>query len=101
MLQAETLQVRFPMRSLDFFNLPNPSSLQYGPGVDTASNRNECQESSWGVKCGRHVRLTTLPPSGSRLSRENLGASMSHNPSQPVTGISFFFYIGLLVVILT
>jgi hypothetical protein len=26
MLQTERLQVRFLMRSLDFFNLPNPSS---------------------------------------------------------------------------
>jgi hypothetical protein len=33
-----------------------------------------------GVKGGRHVRLTTLPPSVSQLSRENVGASMSHNP---------------------
>jgi hypothetical protein len=27
MLQAERSRVQFPMRSLDFFNLPNPSSL--------------------------------------------------------------------------
>jgi hypothetical protein len=27
------------------------------PGVDSASNRNEYQESSWGVKGGRRVRL--------------------------------------------
>jgi hypothetical protein len=26
-------------------------------------NRNEYQESSWGLKDSRHVRLTTLPPS--------------------------------------
>jgi hypothetical protein len=26
---------------------------QYGPGVDSASNRNEDQESSWGLKGGR------------------------------------------------
>jgi hypothetical protein len=31
-----------------------------------------------GVKGGRSVRLTS-PPSVNRLSRENLGASMSHN----------------------
>jgi hypothetical protein len=47
---------------------------------DSASNNIEYQESSWGVKGGRRVRLTTLPPSVSRLSRENMGASMSHNP---------------------
>jgi hypothetical protein len=34
----------------------------------------------WGVKGGWRVRLTTLPPSVSRLSREDVGASMSHNP---------------------
>jgi hypothetical protein len=51
-----------------------------GPGVDSASNRNEYQESSWGVKGGRCVRLTSLPPSISRLSRENVGISTSRNP---------------------
>jgi hypothetical protein len=61
------------MRSLDFFNLPNP-------GVDSASNRNEYQESSWGVKGGRRLRLTTLPPSVRQLSRQNVGASTSHSP---------------------
>jgi hypothetical protein len=33
-----------------------------------------------GVKGGRGVRLTTLLPSVKRLSRENVGASTSHNP---------------------
>jgi hypothetical protein len=32
-----------------------------------------------GVKGGRRVRLTS-PPSVSRMSRENVGASTSHNP---------------------
>jgi hypothetical protein len=34
-----------------------------GPGVDSASKINEYQESSWRVKHGRHVRLTTSLPS--------------------------------------
>jgi len=34
----------------------------YGPGVDSASNSNEYQEHFLGVKSGRCVRLTTLPP---------------------------------------
>ena len=34
----------------------------YGPGVDSDSNRNEYQEYFLGVKSGRCVRLTTLPP---------------------------------------
>jgi len=37
--------------------------LHYGPGVDTASIRNEYQEYFLGGKGGRCVGLTTLPPS--------------------------------------
>jgi hypothetical protein len=35
----------------------------YGPGVDSASNRNECQEYFLGGKDGRSVGLTNVPPS--------------------------------------
>ena len=34
-----------------------------GPGVNSASNRNEYHEHFLGRKGGRYVRLTTLPPS--------------------------------------
>jgi hypothetical protein len=50
-----------------------------GPGVDSASNRNEYQESSWGVRAADALRLTISPPFISRMSRENVGASTSHN----------------------
>jgi hypothetical protein len=43
----------------------------YGPGVDSASNRNEYQESSWRVKGGQCVRLAThTATSVSRISRK-------------------------------
>jgi hypothetical protein len=50
MLQAGRSRVRFQMRSLDFLNLPNPSSRTILTGVDSASKRNEYQESSLGGK---------------------------------------------------
>jgi hypothetical protein len=49
------------------------------PGVDSASNRNEYQESSWGVKGGRRVRRKT-PRYQWADCLENLGPSMFHNP---------------------
>jgi hypothetical protein len=78
MLQAGMSRVRVPMT----WNFSIDLSFQqhYGPGVDSTSNRNEYLESSWGVKGGRRVGLTTLPPSVSRLSRENVEASTSQNP---------------------
>jgi hypothetical protein len=57
------------------------SSFQphYGPGIDSASIRNEYQVSSWGVKRSRFISLTNSPLSVNRLSRQ-FGSSTSHNP---------------------
>jgi hypothetical protein len=46
MLQAVRSRIRFRMKSLDF-QLTKSFQPQYGFGVDSASNRNEYQESSW------------------------------------------------------
>ena len=45
------------------FSLTESFRPHYGPGVDSASNRNEYQEYFLGGKGGRCVGLTTLPPS--------------------------------------
>ena len=44
------------------FSLTETFRPHYGPGVDSASNRNEYREYFLGVKSGQCVGLTTLPP---------------------------------------
>jgi hypothetical protein len=65
-----------------FFNLRNPSSHTMALGSTqplTEMSTGNLPGGGGGVKVGRHVRLTTLPPSVSQLSRENVGASNSRN----------------------
>jgi hypothetical protein len=72
-----------------------PAAL--GPGVYSASNRNEYHKHknnnvSGRVKCFRCVGLTTLPPSVSRLSRQCgiLNISQPYRPPRPITGELYF-----------
>jgi hypothetical protein len=52
----------------------------YGPGVDSASNRNEYRESSPGCKGWPARKADNLTAICEPMSRENVGASTSHNP---------------------
>jgi hypothetical protein len=61
-LEARRSPVRFPMVALDS-SLTESFQPYYGPVVDSASNRNEYQESALESKDGRCVGLTNLPPS--------------------------------------
>jgi len=79
-----------PAGVIGFFVDIKSFRLHYGPGVDSASNRNEYQEYFLGVKIGRCVRLTTyhhpVPLS------QNLGTLTSWNPlghSRPVMGLIY------------
>jgi hypothetical protein len=57
---------------VDFFNLPNPSSRTMALGLTQLLAEMSTRNLPGGLK--------TLPPSLSRLSKENVGASTSHNP---------------------
>ena len=67
---VEALRYKSEGRGFDFrwchynFSLTLSFRPHYGPGVDSASNKNEYQEYFLeGGKGGRYVGLTTLPPS--------------------------------------
>jgi hypothetical protein len=52
---SRKVAVSIPNEVTGSFDWPNPSNRTIGPGVDSAFNRNEDQESSWGGK-GRPAR---------------------------------------------
>jgi hypothetical protein len=90
MLQARRSRFRVPMKSMSSFNLSNPSSSsmtsvyqKWVPGIFLK------------IKRGRQVRLTTQPPSVSRLSRQCgiFNISQPHTSPRPVKGISLLSFL--------
>ena len=77
-----------------FFIDTNSFRSHYGPGVDSASNRNEHQEHFLGGKGGRCVRLTTYHHPV--LLSRNLGTLISWKPlglSRPVMGLLYLYIL--------
>ena len=96
MLQIGRSLVRFQMVSLEFF-IHIILRSYYGPGVDSASNKNEYQEDFLGVKAAGAYGLQPyqLPVPLSW----NLGTLTSWNPlghSRPVTGLLYLYSIRCL-----
>jgi hypothetical protein len=62
----------------------------YDPGIDLASNRTEYQEYFLGVKSGRCVSLTTLPPSCAVVTKSgSLNFLEPCGPVQACNGTAF------------
>jgi len=78
-----------PDDDVGIFHWHNPSDRHYGPGVDSACNRNEYQEHFPGGKGGRCVGLTTLPPSCAVVMKSgNLNFLEPSGPLQASNGIA-------------
>ena len=86
MLQIGRSLVRSQLVSLQFFIDTKSFRSHCGPGVDSASNRNEYQEYFLWGKGGRCVRLTTLPSSCAVVTKSGNRNWNRLGHSRPLTG---------------
>jgi hypothetical protein len=94
MLQVGRSRVWFRMRSLNFFNLPNPSSGIMTLGSTQSPTEMSTRKSPWEyMAAGQCVSLKTSPPSVSPLSTQCLlEVSNPYGIPWPVTGTPVTFY---------
>jgi len=86
-LQIGRSLVRFQLVSLEFFIDIKSFRSHYGPGVDSASKRNEYQG-----KGGRFVRLITIPPSCAVVMKSgNLNFLEHSGPLQACNGTALLY----------
>jgi len=91
-LQIGRSLVPSQMVSLEFFTDIKSFRSHCGPGVDSASNRNEYQEYFLGGKGGRCVRLTILPPSSAVFTKSvNINFLEPSGPLQACNGTDLPF----------
>ena len=95
MLQIGRSLVQSQMVSQEFFIDIKSYRSYCGPGVDLASNRNECQEHFLWVKAAGCVRLTTLQPSYAVVMKSgNLNFLEPSGPLQACNGSALPFIGG-------
>jgi len=105
-LSFGSLLVQSQLMSLEFFIDIKSFQSHYGPGIDSASNKNEYQEHFLGGKGDRCLRLTTLPPlCAIVMNSGNLNFLEASGPPRPVMGLlclllPFLLYVNDLLKII-